>query len=429
MSFIRTGIDRRDGNGLAAPAAIRREGTKLVRAGFIPLVDVSVLIAAAEFGFAAREGIQLELVKDVSWANIRDRLAFRQFDVAHMLAPMPVASALGLGSNPSPVITPFSLGRGGNAITLSVQLYRRMQTMAGLTGCDNALANARALKLVIEDMREKGEALPVLGMTYPFSSHNYELRYWLAAGGIHPDQDVKLVVVPPPMTSDALSAGAIDGFCVGAPWNMVAVARDVGRIVAVKEDIWPSSPEKVVGTRPEWAAQNPETLSRLIVALDRAAAWCDISDNRHELAHVLAEQRYLDAPLEIVHRVLLGKFTIDPDGTERTVPEYFSFHRDAANFPWTSQAQWIFSQMVRWGQADYSLETCQQAALAFRPDLYRNALGPRPDIPSDDLRVEGIAMDDGFIDGAVFDPQNIPGYLEGFNIQASDTGSSEQGDS
>ena len=415
MSFIPTGIDQHN-SGLTAPATIRTESARLVRAGFIPLVDAAVLIAASEFGFAAREGIQLELVKDVSWANIRDRLAFRQFDIAHMLAPMPVASALGLGSNPSPVIAPFTLGRGGNAITLSVGLYRRMQEKAGLIGHEDALTNARALKLVIEDMRQKAEALPVLGMTYPFSSHNYELRYWLAAGGIDPDQDVKLVVVPPPMTSDALSAGAIDGFCVGAPWNMVAVSREVGRIVAVKEDIWPSSPEKVIGTRPEWAAQNPETLSRLIVALDRAAAWCDALENRRELAMVLAESRCLDVPFDIVHRVLLGQFMTDPAGTERTVPEYFTFHRHGANFPWISQAQWIFSQMVRWGQVAYSLETCEQAASAFRPDLYRNALGPRSDIPSDDLRIEGSAMDDEFIDGAVFDPQNIPGYLRGFNI-------------
>ena len=420
MSFIRTGIDQHN-SGLTAPATIRTESARLVRAGFIPLVDAAVLIAASEFGFAAREGIQLDLVKDVSWANIRDRLAFRQFDIAHMLAPMPVASALGLGSNPSPVITPFTLGRGGNAITLSVSLYRRMQEKAGLVGHEDALTNARALKLVIEDMRQKGEALPVLGMTYPFSSHNYELRYWLAAGGIDPDQDVKLVVVPPRMTSDALSAGATDGFCVGAPWNMVAVSREVGRIVAVKEDIWPSSPEKVIGTRPEWAAQNPETLSRLIVALDRAAAWCDAFENRRELAMVLAEPRYLDVPFDIVHRVLLGQFMTDPAGTERTVPEYFTFHRHGANFPWISQAQWIFSQMVRWGQVAYSLETCEQAASAFRPDLYRNALGARSDIPSDDLRIEGSAMDDEFIDGAIFDPQNIPGYLQGFNIQTSDT--------
>lgn len=202
---------------------------------------------------------------------------------------------------------------------------------------------------------------------------------------------------------------------------MVAVARDVGRIVAVKEDIWPSSPEKVIGMRPEWAAQNPEILSRLLVALDRAAAWCDVSDNRSELGHVLAEPRYLDAPFDIVHRVLLGRFTTDPDGTDRTVPEYFSFHREGANFPWISQAQWIFSQMVRWGQVAYSPETSQQVSSAFRPDLYRHALGPRSDIPSDDLRIEGNATDDGFIDGAVFDPQRIAGYLQGFDIASLDT--------
>jgi len=404
------------GGGLAAPAAVRRDGVSVVRAGFIPLVDASVLIAAAEFGFAAREGIQLELVKDVSWANIRDRLAFRQFDIAHMLAPMPVASALGLGSNPSAVITPFTLGRGGNAITLSVKLYRRMQALADLAGDEGALANAEALKCVIDDIKVRGEPLPVLGTTYPFSSHNYELRYWLAAGGIHPDRDVKLVVVPPPMTSDALSAGAIDGFCVGAPWNMVAVAREVGRIVAVKEDIWPSSPEKVIGVRPEWAETNPETLARLIVALDRAAAWCDVPDNRRVLAELLAEPRYIDAPEDILHRVLMGRFTTDPDGHERTVSDYFTFHRDGANFPWISQAQWIFSQMVRWGQVDHSKEKQEKVATAFRPDLYRHALGPRADIPSADVRVEGGQRQDGFIDGAVFDPQDIPAYLKGFNV-------------
>jgi NitT/TauT family transport system ATP-binding protein len=423
MSFIPTGIDQGSkgcqSGGLTGPATGRSQGTRLVRAGFIPLVDASVLIAAAEFGFAAREGIQLDLVKDVSWANIRDRLAFRQFDVAHMLAPMPVASALGLGSNPSPSIAPFSLGRGGNAITLSLRLYRRMQEMAGLAGQEDALTNAKALKLVIDDMRKKGEALPVLGMTYPFSSHNYELRYWLAAGGIHPDTDVKLVVVPPPMTSDALSAGAIDGFCVGAPWNMVAVSRELGRIVAVKQDIWPSSPEKVLGTRPEWAEQNPETLSRLIVALDRAASWCDIQDNRRDLAQLLAEPRYLDVPFDILYPVLMGRFTIDPVGNRRTVPDYFTFHRGGANFPWISQAQWLFSQMVRWGQVGYSPESQGQVASAFRPDIYRNALGSDADIPAGDTRIEGNANGDGFIDGAVFNPEDISGYIAGSAIRST----------
>ncbi len=201
----------------AAPARIAGTESKVLRAGFIPLVDASVLIAAAEFGFAAREGLALELVKDVSWANVRDRLAFRQFDIAHMLSPMPVASMLGLGSNPSPTITPFSLGRGGNAITLSTRLFERMKEVGGISETAGALENARALATVLADLKARGDPSPRLGVTYPFSSHNYEFRYWLAAGGIDPDKDVRLVVVPPPLTSDALAAGAIDGFCVGAP--------------------------------------------------------------------------------------------------------------------------------------------------------------------------------------------------------------------
>jgi len=400
---------------LAGPAAIRSEGPRVVTAGFIPLVDASILIAAAEFGFARREGIALQLVRDVSWANIRDRLAFRQFDVAHMLSPMPVASMLGLGSNPSPTIAPFSLGRGGNAITLSTTLYRRMQQSAGLQGNEDALANARALKQVIEEKAVKGEPMLTFGMTYPFSSHNYELRYWLAAAGIHPDRDVKLVVVPPPLTSDALAAGAIDAFCAGAPWNMVAVDKGVGRIVAVKQEIWPSSPEKVVGTRPEWAREHPETLARLLVALDAAARWCDAIESRSLLAEALADPRYIGGSREILRRVLLGEFTVDASGTQRTIPDYFVFHAGAANFPWVSQALWIYSQMIRWGQTDFSDEGVRLAAAGYRPDLYRAALGLGA---APEQRIEGEQADDRFIDARVFDPQSIGRYVESFDIHA-----------
>jgi ABC-type nitrate/sulfonate/bicarbonate transport system substrate-binding protein len=402
---------------LASPAGIRSEGARVVTAGFIPLVDASVLIAAAEFGFARREGIALTLVRDVSWANIRDRLAFRQFDIAHMLSPMPVASMLGLGSNPSPSITPFSLGKGGNAITLSAALYRRMQQRAGLQGNEDALANARALKQMIEDRRARSEPSLTFGMTYPFSSHNYELRYWLAAGGIHPERDVKLVVVPPPLTSDALAAGAIDGFCVGAPWNMVAVDRGVGRIVAVKQDIWPSSPEKVIGTRPDWATEHPETLSRLIVALDAAARWCDAIENRPLLAEALADPRYIGVSRDILRRVLVGEFTVDSAGTSRTISDYFVFHADGANFPWVSQALWLYSQMLRWGQASHSQSTAELAASGYRPDLYRAALGIAE---TPDKRIEGVDSHDRFIDGKAFDPAALESYVEGFAIHHRD---------
>lgn len=407
-----------DGNvgGLATPAKIGEPEQKVLRAGFIPLIDASVLIAAAEMGFAAREGISLELFRDVSWANVRDRLAFRQFDIAHMLSPMPVAATLGLGSNPSPTITPFSLGRGGNAITLSARIFEQMQALTGLPDDATAIENARALASLIAHRRSKDEAPLTFGMTYPFSSHNYEFRYWLAAGGINPDQDVKLVVVPPPMTSDALAAGAIDGFCVGAPWNMVACERGVGRIVAAKQDIWPSAPEKVIGMRPDWAIRNSETVSRLIVALDRAARWCDIRENRAELADLLAGERFIAAPKSIIRHVLEGEFALDAKGTKRVVKDYFLFHEQEANRPHTRQALWIYSQMVRWGQASLSPHAATAAASAFRPDIYRLALG-LPETP-EDLSPVGASPSDAFMDHRIFDPTNIGSYVNAFDVRS-----------
>jgi len=415
-----TGNAPRGGDsGLAAPAGLVGEGSRTLRAGFIPLVDASVLIAAAEFGFANKEGITLDLVKDVSWANVRDRLAFRQFDIAHMLSPMPVASMLGLGSNPSPTITPFSLGRGGNAITLSTRLYARMRQESSLSETASALENAQALAKVILGTKARGEPVPTLGVTYPFSSHNYEFRYWLAAGGIDPDRDVKLVVVPPPMTSDALAAGAIDGFCVGAPWNMVASERGVGRIVAAKQDIWPSAPEKVIGMRPEWAETHPETVSRLIVALDAAARWCDRPDNHDALSEALADARYLSAPVDIIRRVIAGEFNLDDQGNRRVIDGYFKFHAGFANYPRPSQALWIYSQMIRWGQTDLSSTGMTAAAAAYRPDIYRLALGAEAaPLLDDDIRVEGAVDGDRFMDAQIFDPGRIADYIAGFAVKS-----------
>lgn len=402
---------------LQTPSIIAGEGLKLVRAGFIPLVDASVLIAAAEFGFAAREGLTLDLVKDVSWANVRDRLAFRQFDIAHMLSPMPVASMLGLGSNPSPTITPFSLGRGGNAITLSTRLFERMRDIDGISENASALENAQSLAKVLQDMKARGEALPMFGVTYPFSSHNYEFRYWLAAGGINPDRDVKLVVVPPQMTSDALAAGAIDGFCVGAPWNMIASERGVGRIVAAKQDIWPSAPEKVIGMRPEWADSHSDTVSRLIVALDAAARWCDRAENHDALAEALANPRFIAAPVHIIRHVLAGEFSLDAKGNRRIIPDYFKFHREFANYPKPGHALWIYSQMIRWGQAELSEQGLRSAASAYRPGLYRAALGTGP--TEEDFGMEGLDASDRFMDGHVFDPSDISGYVANFSVSTA----------
>lgn len=410
-----------------------RASLHVVRAGFIPLVDVAVLVAARQQGFAAREGIDLHMTREVSWSNIRDRLAVRQFDVAHMLSPMTVASQLGIGTNPAPCFTPFVLSRGGNAITLSTQLYRDMQQLAGLTGTEDALCNVRALARVIGQRRQAGDKPLVFAMTYPFSSHNYEFRFWLAAGGVDPDRDVTMTVVPPPLTTDALSVGAIDGFCVNAPWNAMAVERGVGRIVATKRDIWPSSPEKVLGVNPDWADRNPDTLARLIVALDAAARWCDRPENHSDLAGMLAEPDCIGAERGLIKRLLRGELIVDPDGTTRQIESYLTCHADGGNFPWISQARWIYSQMIRWRQTSYDPAHLARVDAACRPDLYRAMLaGSVSDMPSIDSHIEGISAPSvipanggpltlpaqPFLDGRSFDPDDVPAYLQGFPIGA-----------
>jgi NitT/TauT family transport system ATP-binding protein len=253
----------------------------------------------------------------------------------------------------------------------------------------------------------------------------------MATAGIHPDRDVTMTVVPPPLTADAIAAGAIDGFCVNAPWNMIAVARGVGRVVAVKADIWPGAPEKVLGVRPDWAADHPETLSRLLVALDAAARWCDEPANRAPLAAMLAGATYVGAPEDIVRTLLADRFLVDPDGRMRDIPSYLTFHREAANFPWVSEGLWLYSQMVRWGQTTLSDEGVARAAAAYRPDLYRAALahGDTP-IPRLDHKMEGSATPVAipavsglvtlpaapFVDGRTFDADRLAEYIAAFPI-------------
>lgn len=346
-----------------------------VRVGFIPLVDCAVPVVAAERGFAAAEGLDLHLSREASWAAVRDKVAFGGLDCAHMLAGMPIAATLGIGQVTVPMVAPLALGLGGNAITVSADLHEAMrradpEAMAGPPG-----HAARALKAVIAARRARGLDPLVFAMVFPVSSHNYELRCWMAAAGIDPDADVQLVVVPPPRMVEALEAGRIAGFCVGEPWNQVAVDMGLGRIVATKADIWPASPEKVLGLRADWAAANPGTVAALVRACVRAAVWADRPENRAELAELLAEDRFVGAPARLI---------------AAAVADSHVFHRSAATFPWVSQADWVIAQMRRWGQLSPGMPSDSCAARVFRPDLYRAALaGTGLPVPRHDRKEEG----------------------------------------
>jgi len=396
-----------------------------VTAGFMPLLDSALLVVAKEMGFAAEQGLDLRLVRESSWANIRDRMAVGHFDVAHMLAPMPIACNLGLTPLATPTIAPMALGLGGNAVTVSTVLWEAMAGAGARPDLD-PLATGRALKAVIA---ERAEATPLrFGVVHPHSGHNYELRYWLAACGVDPERDVEIVILPPPLMADALGAGHIDGYCAGEPWNTAAVSKQVGHIATVKAAIWKSSPEKVLGVAEAWATANPAALDALLRAIYRASEWCADTGNHGALAELLGRAEFVDCPANWIMPALSG--TIDmAGGAIAQVADFFVPQAKGATFPWKSHALWFYTQMVRWNQVEPSADRAATARDSYRPDLYRAALKPLGvALPGANAKVEGalrvptpvgsagaslVLGPDGFFDGEVFDPADLDAYIAG----------------
>jgi len=355
--------------------AVQVEGLMpTITLGFIPLTDCAVLAVARELGFAQGEGLDLRLSREVSWANIRDKVAFGLLDGAQMLAAMPIASSLGINQVRMPMIAPFCLNRNGNAITVSAGLYEEMRALSGLRGDEGPRALGKALCAVIAARKERGQPALTFGTVYPFSCHTYELRYWMAACGIDPEADVHLLVVPPPLMVDNLRDGYVDGFCVGEPWNSLAVEAGLGRIVVNKSELWRRGVEKMLCVPHALAIDQPDALAALIRALDRAARWSDDPANRHDLAELLAAPAYLDVPAPIVVRALSGELVPARGQPARHVPDFLVLHREGANRPPVDQARWLYSQMLRWNQTEASMHDELVVPTIFRPDIYEAAL-------------------------------------------------------
>lgn len=396
-----------------------------ITVGFMPLFDSAMLIIAHEKGFATDEGLSLQLVRETSWANIRDRLAVGHFEAAHMLAPMPIASNLGLQPMQVELIVPIALGLGGNAVTISNAVHDAM-TRKGDFDIMHPAAVGAALKAVIAD-RAKARQRPLrFAVVHFFSGHNYELRYWLAGCGISPDRDVEIVVVPPPLMADALAMGTIDGYCVGEPWNSLSVVRGTGHIATVKAAIWQSSPEKVLGIERGWAQKNPAAVEALVRAVARGARWCGNEDNHAELAQIMSSPAYLGLDPALPMPALTGRIATG-DGTIVQVPDFLTPFAKAATFPWQSHGLWYYSQMVRWGHAPHSEANELIARDTFRPDIYRRAALPLGlSVPGANMKVigalatpdyvgasrSGLSLGpDGFFDGRVFDPEQVDAYI------------------
>jgi len=374
--------------------------TERVVAAFVPLVDCAVLVAAREQGFAAAEGLELTLVREPSWASLRDHLSLGHVDCAHALAPLPVALTLGVGQVRVDCVVPFVLNRGGNAITLATAL------VAEITALDaDALATPERAGRALAAAAGRRETPLTLGMVFPFSNHNFDMRYWLAAAGVHPDRDVRLVAIPPPLMVESLRAGLVDGFCVGEPWNSLAVAEGLGSIVATQAQLFPGAAEKVLAVRTEFAESGSERMSRLLRALDRAAAWADDAAHHAALAAHLARPEYLDLSPELIAATLSGRVPFRSP-SQRHDRDFMYFHRRAANLPSTADGLWSYAQMVRWGQLAPSPRQQRLAGAVFRADLYRRSVAVAGSEPPQSLSFDRIA----------FSATDVPAYLRRFSV-------------
>ncbi|MDE4133882.1 ABC transporter substrate-binding protein [Phaeobacter sp. QD34_3] len=385
--------------------------TLSISVAYMPLVDALPLIAAQELGFAEAEGIALDLVAAPSWSSVRDMLSFGRVDAAHLLSPMPVAMALGLGSVTTPLAAVSVLSANGNMIGVSRTVEQRLRDQGYGFDFGDARAAAQALA-------KATEGTLTIGVPFPFSMHVELLNYWLDSTGLS-DPGIEIRTVPPPLMAQALRDGSIDAFCVGEPWGSVAVEQEVGALLLPGKAIWSFAPEKVLAVRSGWAETEPELLMRMMRAVWRAARWAARPESRTAAAEMLSRPGYLDVPAELIDRALTGQFIISGRGDQRNTDGHVDFFDGAANFPWRSQAKWIGSRLAH----RFGLDQRQAQATAagvFRSDLFRAALqNTGADLPGASQKLEGairhptavaslkgglILKPDTFFDGQVFEP-------------------------
>ncbi len=406
--------------------------------GFIKLTDMAPLAIAKEKGFFEDEGLYVTLEAQSNWKVLLDRVIAGELQGAHMLAGQPLAATIGYGTA-GEVITPFSMDLNGNAITVSNAVWEEMKKNVpmGADGKPVHPISAAALKPVIESYKDKGQPFN-LGMVFPVSTHNYELRYWLAAGGIAPGYytpddvsgqiagDVLISVTPPPQMPATMEAGTILGYAVGEPWNQAAVAKGIGVPVITDHDIWNYNPEKVFGVTKAFADANPNTMIALTKALIRAAIWLDENDNanRAEAVEILSRAEYVGADAGVIANSMTGTFEFEP-GDKREAADFNVFFRHNATFPYYSDAVWYLTQMRRWGQISEDKADAwydETAKSVYRPDIYKLA--------AEQLIAEGVATPEmfdfdadgyraptnAFLDGITYDGTKPNAYIDSLPI-------------
>ncbi|MEF2070607.1 CmpA/NrtA family ABC transporter substrate-binding protein [Consotaella sp. CSK11QG-6] len=404
--------------------------------GFIKLTDMAPLAIAKEKHFFEDEGLYVTLEPQANWKVLLDRVITGELDGAHMLAGQPLAATIGYGTK-AHIVTPFSMDLNGNGITVSNTVWAEMKKSLK-TDADGKIEHpisAAALKPVVDAYKAEGKPFN-MGMVFPVSTHNYELRYWLAAGGLNPGYyspsdtsgqikaDVLLSVTPPPQMPATLEAGTIQGYCVGEPWNQQAVFKGIGVPVITDYEIWKDNPEKVFGMTATFVEENPNTAVAVTKALIRAGKWLDASpENRKEAVEILSRPEYVGADAEVIANSMTGTFEYEK-GDKREAPDFNVFFKKFATYPYYSDAIWYLTQMRRWGQiAEEKPDSwyAETAASVYRPDIYKKAAESL--IDDGEIEASEVPETDGykpataaFIDGVEYDGRKPNAYLEQFKI-------------
>ena len=378
-----------------------------VNLGIIALTDCSSIVIAHEKSLFKKYGIKSTVTKGASWAAIRDSLSNGDIQATHMLIGMPIASTMGLGGAPKkPMIIPWLLNRNGQAITLKKELKGKVAD------------DPKALKPFVDEAKAAGKPM-TFAMTFPPGTHAMWMRYYLAAGGIHPGDaggagaDVSLITIPPPQMVANMKVGQMDGFCVGEPWNARSIADDIGFTSITTQSIWKDHPEKVCAFTEEFAEKNPKTVKAVLKALHEASVWLDKMENREEQANIVSAPTYINCPPETILGRLQGKYDMG-DGRRFRDPNYMIFSDRNCNYPQAKFCEWWLTQLRRWGFTEGAPDYAAVTKQVMRGDIYEEA-----------MKEIGFAhggadtKPESFFDGNVFDPKNdLETYAASFAIKS-----------
>ncbi|MDP3073122.1 MAG: CmpA/NrtA family ABC transporter substrate-binding protein [Opitutaceae bacterium] len=368
--------------------------------GMIALTDCSPIVIAHEKGLFKKYGINSTVTKGANWAAIRDNLSSGSIQATHMLIGMPLASTMGLAGSPKkPMVIPWLMNRNGQAISLKTE-------WKGKVGAD-----PKAIKPFVDAAKKLGEPL-TFAMTFPPGTHAMWMRYYLAAGGIDPDKDISLIVVPPAQMVSNMKIGKMDGFCVGEPWNARTIADNIGFTSVTTQDMWKDHPEKVCAFTEEFAEKNPKTVKAVLKALHEASVWLDDYANRPEQCAIVSKATYINCDQKIILGRLLGELDY---GDGRKVKDEFPMHfsKRNCNYPQAKYAKWFMSQYRRWGMVTGAPDYDGIAKRVMRADLYEQAMK--------EIGYAHGGVDDTpekLFDGATFDPKDPEGYAKSFAVKS-----------